>query len=37
MNSKFDKIIQTIGSILIIAFYCGGMFAIWYLNGCVKL
>jgi len=36
MDSKFNKIIQTIGIILIITLYCGGMFAVWYLNGCVK-
>ena len=36
MDSKFNKIIQTIGIILIIALYCGGMFAVWYLNGCTK-
>lgn len=36
MDSKFNKIIQTIGIILIIALYCGGMFTVWYFNGCVK-
>ena len=37
MDTKINKIIQTIGIILIIALYCGGMFAVWYLNGCKKL
>lgn len=37
MDSKFNKIIQTIGIILIIALYCGVMIAVWYSNGCAKL
>lgn len=37
MDSKFNKIIQTIGIIFIIALYCGTMIAVWYFNGCTKL
>lgn len=34
MDNKFNEIFQTIGIILIITFFCSGMFIIWYLNGC---